>query len=123
MGKFVFDFSLDVWLRNVEVDANSLEEAKEKLHSMSIEDMLDVGYAKDIYINDLDVESGVIEVRAFDIEYDIDDEDEVDPIYLDDECFVDVDYKDFSDDPDAAVADAVSDYTGYCIKSCNYKVV
>lgn len=121
MGKFVFDFDLDVWLRNVEVEANSLEEAQEKLYSMSIEEMIESGYVKDTYINDLDVESGTIEVKAYNIEYDTD-EDEIDTLYVDEECYVDVDYKDFSEDPDAAVIEAVSDYTGYKVKSCDYKV-
>lgn len=121
MGKFVFDFDLDVWLRNVEVEANSLEEAQEKLYSMTIEEMLESGYVKDTYINDLDVESGTIEVKAYNIEYDTD-EDEIDTLYVDEECYVDVDYKDFSDDPDTAVIEAVSDYTGYKVKSCDYKV-
>lgn len=49
-----FDFSLDAWIQNVEVEADDIEEAKEKLNKMSLEDLIEEGYVKDFNIKDLD---------------------------------------------------------------------
>lgn len=49
-----FDFSLDAWIQNVEIEADDIEEAKEKLNKMSLEDLVEEGYVKDFNIKDLD---------------------------------------------------------------------
>ena len=69
MKTYSFDFDLDVWVRCLEIPANSLEEAKEKLCEMSVADLIDYGYVKDFNIKDLDYEI---------VEDDEEDEDEED---------------------------------------------
>ena len=56
MKKYVFDFSVDAWLQNVEIEADNLEEAKDKLGEMSLKDLVEEGYVKDFSISDLDYE-------------------------------------------------------------------
>lgn len=56
MPKYVLDFDLDIWIQNVEIDAENEEEAKNKLFKMSAEDIVNNGYAKDFNINELDIE-------------------------------------------------------------------
>lgn len=56
MPGYSFDFSLDAWIQCLEIEADSVEEAKEKLCKMSIEDLIENGYVKDFAIKDLDVE-------------------------------------------------------------------
>jgi hypothetical protein len=45
-----FDFSLDAWIQNVEIEADDIEEAKEKLNKMSLEELVEEGYVKDFNI-------------------------------------------------------------------------
>lgn len=56
MPTYEFDFSLDAWIRGLRIDADSEEEAKEKLSKMSVDDIIQEGYVKDFNITDLDVE-------------------------------------------------------------------
>ena len=56
MKTYSFDFDLDVWVQCLEIPADSLEEAKEKLCKMSVEDLIDYGYVKDFNIKDLEAE-------------------------------------------------------------------
>jgi hypothetical protein len=54
--KYIFDFVCEAWVQCLEVEADNLDEAKEKLGKMSLEDMIDEGYIKDTAIKDLDYE-------------------------------------------------------------------
>lgn len=56
MPKYICDFDLDCWVQDIEIEANSKEEAKEKLLSMSVEELVEKGYIKDFSISDLDIE-------------------------------------------------------------------
>jgi len=56
MKKFVFDFNLSAWITNLEIEADSYEEAVEKLGRMSAYDIVDEGYVKNTDITDLDYE-------------------------------------------------------------------
>ena len=53
---YTFDFDLDAWVTGIEIEADSIEEAKEKLNEMSISDIVDEGFIKDFNIKDLDVD-------------------------------------------------------------------
>ena len=55
MPKYELDFDLDLWIRNLQIEADSPEEAKEKLCKMSFSDMIDEGYVKDYKISDIDM--------------------------------------------------------------------
>ena len=68
---FTFDFNLNAWIRELEIEADSYEEALEKFKMMSFSDIALHGYAKDFEISDVDVE------------YEEQDDDELD--YEDDE--------------------------------------
>ena len=77
MPTYTFDFNLEAWINGLEIEADSEEEAFEKLRTMSFEDIVDQGYCKRHDISDIDVES--------DDDYPEDDEED----YLDDEDFED----------------------------------
>ncbi len=38
-----FDFNLEMWVRNLQIEANSVEEAEEKLHKMTLEELISEG--------------------------------------------------------------------------------
>jgi len=73
--KFKFDFSVDAWIQNVEIDAATEEEAKAKLINMDLADLVDEGYVKDFTVDDVDTE--IIErdivAKCYDISYDPED--------------------------------------------------
>lgn len=54
MPKFIFDFDLDVWVRGLEIEADSYDEAEEILRTMSANELLDEGYAKQWDISEVD---------------------------------------------------------------------
>lgn len=56
MPRYTFDFDLEAWIRCLKIEADSLEEAKEKLYEMSIEDIIDEGYVNNFSISELDIE-------------------------------------------------------------------
>lgn len=58
MKKFKFDFNMSAWIQDVEISAESYEEAKKEFDNMTVEDLIDDGYVKDFNITDLDVEEG-----------------------------------------------------------------
>ena len=51
-----FDFNVSAWLNEVEIDANSIDEAKEELRKMSLLDLVRDAQVKQLDITDLDVE-------------------------------------------------------------------
>ena len=56
MKKYVFDFSVDAWLQNVEIEADNLDQAKEELFKKSLADLVEEGYVKDFSISEIDYE-------------------------------------------------------------------
>ena len=57
MPTYTFDFNLSAWIRGLEIEADSEEEAREKLNAMSIADIVDLGYCSNFDITSVDVES------------------------------------------------------------------
>lgn len=57
MPTYTFDFNLSAWIRNLEIEADSEEEATEKLNAMKVEDIVDLGYCSNFDITSVDVES------------------------------------------------------------------
>lgn len=78
--KVVLDFNLSAWIKGVEVDATSYEDAVSKLYQMSFEEILETGFSKDFTISDVDgqVIEKQVKVKVYDIEYDIEYGDESD---------------------------------------------
>ena len=75
--KVLFDFNLNAWIKGVEIDADSYEDALAKLHGMSFEELVELGYSKEFKLDDVDgyVIEKTVKVKAYDIEYSIEEED------------------------------------------------
>lgn len=75
--KVLFDFNLNAWIKGVEVDADSYEDAVAKLHGMSFDELVELGYSKEFKLDDVDgyVIEKTVKVKAYDIEYNIEEED------------------------------------------------
>lgn len=75
MAKFRLDFNLQAWIQGVEIDANSMEEAENKLYRMTIDELLEEGYIHTSDLSDVDIE--VVEqdykVRVYNIVFDPED--------------------------------------------------
>ena len=54
--KFTFDLSVDAWIKNIDIEAESYDDALEELHLMSLEKLIEVGYVKDFSLVNIDVE-------------------------------------------------------------------
>ena len=69
--KVKFNFNLKAWIQDVEIEADSIEEAENKLYKMDVQELIEAGY---INTSDLDdVEGEVIEENNADEENEIDD--------------------------------------------------
>lgn len=73
--KVKFNFNLEAWIQDVEIEADSMEEAENKLYSMTVEELIEAGY---IHTSDLDdVEGEIVEqdykVKVYNIEFDPED--------------------------------------------------
>lgn len=71
---FTFDFNLNAWIRGLEIEADSYEEALEKFKMMSFSDIALNGYAKDFEVSDVDVEYEEQDDDEFDYEDDYEDD-------------------------------------------------
>ena len=56
MKKFRFDFSLDIWMQDIDIEAETYDEALHQLTMMAAEEIVKQGYVKDYSIKDLDCE-------------------------------------------------------------------
>jgi len=72
MKTYTFDVSVDAWIQNISIDADSEDEAMDKLNSMSLEDLVSSGYVKDFAVSDVDME---VEYDEDEFVEDLDDED------------------------------------------------
>lgn len=79
--KVVFDFNLNAWIKGVEVEATSYDEAIEKLHSLTFDEIFETGFSKDFNISDIDgtVTERNIKVKVYDIDYDVEEDDYPNP--------------------------------------------
>lgn len=138
--KVKFDFNLDAWIQNLEIEADSVEQAKEKLMSMSLEDMIEAGaYMKDFNVESVDTEitEAVYTVKVVSVDYAVEsyDVDEFDTMSdeeieaeiarvkasLPQELELEIECE--PDDLNDYVADAITDETGWCINDCEYEIV
>lgn len=66
--KVKFNFNLNAWIQDVEIEADSIEEAENKLYRMDVQELIEAGY---INASDLDdVEGEVIEEDELEAEED-----------------------------------------------------
>lgn len=79
--KVVFDFNLSAWIKGVEVEATSYEEALSKLHQMTFDELIETGFSKDFTIDDVDgsIMERTVKVKVYDIEYDVEEDDYTNP--------------------------------------------
>lgn len=122
--KFKFDFNLSAWIQNVEVEAASLEEAKEKLGQMSIEDMVDnEGYIKQTDITDLDTEliGARYSVHAYNIKYDAYDLEDTPALNQITELDLEVDCKE--EDLSYSISDEILNLTGATPEDFDYEII
>ena len=73
--KVKFNFNLQAWIQDVEIEADSIEEAESKLYGMTVEELIEAGY---IHTSDLDdVDAEIVEqeykVKVYNIEFDPED--------------------------------------------------
>lgn len=73
--KVKFDFNLQAWIQDVEIEADSIEEAEEKLYKMTVQELIEAGY---IHTSDLyDVEGEIVEqdykVKVYNIQFEPED--------------------------------------------------
>jgi hypothetical protein len=75
--KVILDFNLNAWIKGVEVEATSYEDAVTKLHQMSFDEILETGFSKDFTIDDVDgqVIEKQVKVKIYDIDYDVEEDD------------------------------------------------
>lgn len=57
MKTFTFNFTVQAWVKNLEIEAETYEEAEEELLSMSLEKIVDKGFVKDSDISDIEYET------------------------------------------------------------------
>ena len=131
-----FNFNLEAWIEGVEIEADSEEEAKEKLYRMNAQELIEAGYVNTSDVDD--VEGEVIEktlrVRAFDIEYDIEEDDYDDkeeyiqiinslPTELEVEITVDKDLAKYHLDEEDLIADEITLETNSLVKTFKYTIL
>lgn len=75
--KVNFDFELKAWIAGVEIEADSYDEALEKLYKMTFAEIIEEGYEKDSNISDIGgvIIEKIVKAKAYDIEYDIEEDD------------------------------------------------
>jgi len=130
--KVRFNFNLETWIRGVEVEADSYDNALEELYKMSLTDFLESGYEDETSITDIDgdVIEKNLKVKVYDIEYDIEEDDFEDPEEyiqlinsLPEELTVDVliQVGDYSEE--LAIAEEITYKTDYEVKDFKYVII
>lgn len=134
--KVRFNFNLEAWIDGVEIEANSEEEARDKLYQMTFRELVEEGYDRNFKTSE--VEGEVIEktlkVRVFNIEYDIEEDDYEDkeeyiqiinslPTELEVEITVDEDLPKYHLDEEDLIADEITMKTDWLVKNFNYTVI
>lgn len=134
--KVRFNFNLEAWIDGIEIEANSEEEAREKLYRMTFRELVEEGYDRNFTTSE--VEGEVIEktlkVRVFNIEYDIEEDDYEDkeeyiqiinslPTELEVEITVDEDLPKYHLDEEDLIADEITMKTDWLVKNFSYTVI
>jgi len=138
--KVKFDFNLNAWIQGIEIEADSVEQAQEKLSSMSLEDMIEAGACikdSDVESVDAEITEATYTVKVVSVDYaiesyDVDELDEMSDEEVEAEIArvkaslpqeLELEIECAPDDLDDYVADAISDETGWLINDCEYEIV
>lgn len=143
--KMKFDFMLNLWLQDVEVEGDSEEECLENLRRMTAEEILEHAIIKDSDIDDVDGEiiEQDYEIQVNDIEYDLSAEDiiyELEKEGIEDPSPDEIENKlveieqalptsiklSFTCDPEYLedyITDEISDETGMLVKDFTYTIL
>jgi len=133
-----YDFSVDAWIKGVEIDGVDSEDCKEQLYNMTLSELIDEGYVKDFEIKNLDEEviEETLTIVITNIEYDITNDDLDDYQYskgsavsiedivnsLPKELTLNIDIFE-GDDLDDRISDEISDKTGWTVKNYKYNII
>lgn len=134
--KVKFDFVIESWLKDVVIEANDLDDAKEKLLRMSLDDLIknmqrydDAGYVDDSTFKDIDYEiiAKDFKVKVTNVQYDkndfIDDTDYENALETLPKEFI-FEFEDIEvDSLDAYVGDAIWDETGFFAQDFDFEVI
>lgn len=129
--KVKFNFNLNAWICDVETEGKSYEEALENLYKMSFEELVEAGYCRESSISDIDgvIVEKTVRVKAYDIDYNIEEEDYDSPEdyvkiinSLPDELVLEI-LLEPSDDLEEMVADEITYKTGWLVNQFNYTVL
>jgi hypothetical protein len=129
--KVRFNFNLSTWMRYVEVEGDSYDDALENLYKMSLADLLEAGMDDETSISDVEGEiiERTIKVKAYDIEYDIEEDDyedldEYNEIInsLPTEMTLEVTLEDDQDEEEV-IADEITYKTDWLVKNFNYMII
>lgn len=79
--KVILDFNLNAWIKGVEIEATSYEDAVTKLHQMTFDELIETGFSKDFTISDIDgqVVEKQMKVKIYDIDYNVEEDDYFNP--------------------------------------------
>ena len=71
MAKYSFEFNLEAWIQDIEIEADSYEEAESKLCKMTVEELIEAGYINNSDLFDISAEILVADykVQVFDIKW------------------------------------------------------
>lgn len=129
--KVRFNFNLETWMRYIEVEADSYEEAENKLYKMTLAEMLEEGIDDETTISDVEGEiiERTIKAKVYDIEYDIE-EDDFDDLEeynkllnsLPTEMTVEITLE-TNDDEEWAIADEITYQTDQRVKDFRYVII
>ena len=149
---------MEAWVDGIEIDANSIKEAKEKLGKMTLNEIAEecddryynAAVVRDIAVTDVDAEvvEATYKIRAYNINYDISDQDVVETVERDNPN-IDPNSDEFEElvektiketearlpkelivtvncapgDLETELADEVSEETGWLIYGCDYDIL
>jgi hypothetical protein len=129
-----FDFNLEAWVKQLHIEADSLEAAKEKFMNMTLSEILsDDSLVADTNYDITEVDTTILEydlvVKVTDIEYDFESEDLTPAVadYLrarlprERECTITITKP--TDVEEDLIRDELQVDTSYDIKSFNYEVI
>jgi hypothetical protein len=129
--KVLFDFNLSAWIKNVEVEADSYDDALAKLHGMTFDELVEAGYCKDFKFEDVEgyIMEKTLKVKVYDINYSIEEDDYESPEEynqivnsLPDELVLDL-VLTTEDDLEERIADEITYQTNWLVETFSFIIL